>query len=66
MAKLPKYIKIELSNESNKLAYKISIKKWGLPIMIFKSLKENYNFKWYQYWIYPYLCLKLMFRGDEE
>lgn len=61
MAKLPKYIKLKMNGN---LSYTLTIKKWGLPIIIFKAMKKNYNLKWY-HWIifYPYLCFKAI-RGD--
>lgn len=62
MAKLPKYLKLEpalnhISDDCNTLNYKLIIKKWGIPILVHKYLKKEYELKWYQWlWYYPYFC----------
>lgn len=57
MAKLPKYLKLEPISATQ---YKLVIKKWGIPILVYKCLKENFELKWYQWLFYPYLCFKIM------
>jgi hypothetical protein len=61
--KLPRYIKVEIVPEKNNhpvkcLFAKISIKKWGVPFLIFKSAKETFN--WWQWILYPYFCFKVI------
>lgn len=61
MAKLPKYMKIEY--DSKKRNFNLIIKRWGFPHLIYKTLKENFELKWYQWFIlYPYACIKVMSR----
>lgn len=60
MAKLPSYLKVEWKPG---LKGVVIIKRWGLPIIIFKTLKKYYNLKWYQWFIYPWICIKLIRDG---
>lgn len=66
MAKPPKYIKIEAVPKGchHSLSVKITIKKWGFPIIIYQCLKENFQLKWYHWLLYPYLCFKLLRREE--
>lgn len=57
MAKLPGYLKIGYGNNRK---FVLTIKKWGYPILIYKVLKERYSLKWYQWVMYPFVCIKLM------
>lgn len=61
MAKLPKYMKLKHEGNFN---YTLIIKKWGIPFLLFKTIKRNFKLKWYQWIIfYPYICFKAI-RGD--
>lgn len=63
--KLPAYLKLEPTTNSGRkpgLHYNLTIKKWGIPILVFKVLKENYKVKWYQWLLYPVLCIKIMLK----
>jgi len=64
MAKLPFYIEAENLKKNNKhqLVMDIKIKRIGIPILVFKALKE-FNIKCYE-WIYyyPYFCLKMILK----
>jgi hypothetical protein len=61
MAKLPKYLKIDY--DPIKKNYILKIKKWGLPIIVYITLKERFNLKWYHWLYYPYFCVKFMIKG---
>lgn len=54
--KIPKYMKAEI--QSGKMY--VHIKRWGLPIILFKALRNGINTKWWVWLIYPYLCIELM------
>lgn len=62
--KMPRYIKVEPVRD--KLAFKITIKRWGLPILIYKCMKERFEFPWYYWLLYPYVCLKALFAWKGE
>lgn len=58
MARLPKYMKTELKNNG---IVEITIKKWGLPLLLYQTLKENYELTFLQWLIfYPYMCFKVI------
>lgn len=59
--KLHRYVKVK---HERGFDYTLTIKKWGIPLLFHKVLKERFVLKWY-HWIlfYPYLCLKVMFGG---
>lgn len=57
MAKLPRYIKLKpCPGRVNALTYTMTIKRWGVPFLVFKVLKERFNLKWYHWLWYPFLC----------
>jgi hypothetical protein len=58
--KLPRYIKLKTKFKNGHLNAIIQLKKWGYPFLIFKTLKESHKLKWYQWLMYPYICLKIM------
>ncbi|MGF7059285.1 hypothetical protein [Brassicibacter mesophilus] len=58
MAKLPKYMKLKYLGD---LKFNVRIKKWGIPIIVFKAMK-NFELKWHQWFLYPYFCIKF-YRG---
>lgn len=66
MAKLPAYIKVEwakgqaVTNKPTQLKLNVTIKKWGWPILIYKTLRERFELKWWQWIFYPQLCIKIM------
>jgi len=62
--RLPKYIKIypeKASQLKQPLCFFIHIKKWGIPIIVFKALRE-YKAPWYKWVVFPSVCVK-MIRG---
>ncbi len=66
--KIPKYMKIEPMPNCLKpaLSYTVSIKRWGIPILIFKCMKERLELPWYYWLLYPYFCLKFLFTWKGE
>ena len=58
--RLPSYIKMKTVFQNGQLNAIIRIKKWGYPVLILKVLRENFELKWYQWLMYPYICLKIM------
>jgi hypothetical protein len=63
MAYLPPYMEINWCDNKNKprgLTLKVKIKKWGVPILVFKALKSNNPIRLWQWFAFPYLCFKLM------
>ena len=58
--KLPSYIKMKTEFENGHLNAIVQLKKWGYPFLILKVLRENFELKWYQWLMYPYICLKIM------
>lgn len=64
MSKLPRYMKLKHEGNFN---YTLIIKKWGIPFLLFKAIKKNYEFKWYHWFtLYPYVCLRIMFGGVDN
>jgi len=67
MAKLPKYFEMKkmIHNKStNKIDCTIVMKKWGIPILVFRVLRDIYELNWFEWlYIYPYMCIKMMFGG---
>lgn len=66
--RLPAYMTMRTTfdNDSGQLMAHITVKKWGMPILIFKALKDNFDTKWYTWLFYPYLCVKIMIGGDDK
>lgn len=61
--RMRRYIKvtpIKGSRRDMAMHYTLEVKKWGYPFLIFKCLRERYSLKWYQWFMYPYICFKLM------
>lgn len=54
MAKLPRYMKLKYLGD---LKFNVKIKKWGIPIIVFKAM-NNFELKWYQWFLYPCFCIK--------
>lgn len=64
--KLPFYLKgetIKGSGTVSEIQFKITIRKIGIPILVFKTLRSRFDLKWYQWLWYPYLCLKMLVAG---
>lgn len=61
MAKLPRYMELKPVPNGLKpsLTYKLTIKRWGVPIIIYKCLKKC-ELKWYMWPLYPYVCFKVL------
>jgi len=64
MAKLPKYMSLE--SKGNHLKFTLRIKKWGIPILMFKAMKKFEGLKWYHWLLYPKICFKAMRGGLNE
>ena len=58
MAKIPKYMSLKFE----KTMFTISIKKWGLPLLIFGAMRKFDGLKWYHWLLYPKICSRA-FRG---
>jgi hypothetical protein len=56
--KFPSYI--DAKPDWKTMTMNVKVKKWGMPILLFKALKKNFTLKWYQWLLYPYLCFKIM------
>lgn len=57
--KIPKYIKVTpISGKPKSFTYCISIKKWGIPILVFKAIK-NFDVPW---WAKTIVYIKTCFR----
>lgn len=54
MVKIPKYMRLEYIGG---LKCNLTIRKWGIPIIVFKAM-NNLELKWYQWFLYPCLCIK--------
>lgn len=54
--KMPKYLNVVYKDRKPYLV----IAKWGVPILLFKTIKNNLNFKWWEWLMFPYLCIELM------
>ena len=65
MAKVPWYIKLETNIKGGRLKATFKIRRWGIPVLVYKCLKENFDLKWYQWLLYPYLCIRMMFPKGE-
>jgi hypothetical protein len=68
MARLPAYLKLAPIPGAKGVAFSLKIKRWGLPILIFQVMRECFDFPWYYWLAYPYLCFKAMFvwEGDAD
>ena len=62
MAKLPKYMTLEFKG---KKAF-IHIKKWGIPVLMFQTMREFEGLKWYHWLLYPKICVKALRGGLNE
>ena len=65
MAKLPKYIKVRWETH-NPFTARITVKSWGMPILIYQVLKKRFQIKWWQWIFYPYFCFRVMKNGGDN
>jgi len=60
--RLPKHINVE--EIPGKMAVRVSVKRWGIPILFFKAMRRFEGIKWYHWLIiYPRACVKAMIKG---
>jgi hypothetical protein len=64
MAKLPPYMKV--TEDYLNMKYIVKIKYWGLPIILFKTLKDDYELKWYQWIFYLWLLFKFFISTKKD
>ena len=63
---LPKYIKTKLVKSAigGAVTVRVSVKRWGIPIILFNAMRKFEGIKWYHWLIaYPKICVKAMIRG---
>ncbi len=61
LAKLPKYIKMQFQGPP--LGCTLAIKKWGIPIILFKAYKDmEVTPKILKWILFPILCFRIMGR----
>ena len=64
--KLPKYMEIVAEKPGRKptVMYLVRIKRWGIPIIFFKAMRQIEEVRWHD-WItvFPAACVKAMRRG---
>lgn len=61
MARLPAYLKLIPVQGAKGIVFRLKIKRWGLPILIFQVMRERFDFPWYYWLACPYLCFKALF-----
>ena len=68
--KCPKYITVSKMHSKDgeggvlkNLYVTISVKKWGLPILLFKALRNAKDLPWYRWLKYPKLCFRVLRGG---
>lgn len=65
MAKLPRYLTVE-QEKSKPFTLTIRLKKWGIPVLVYKTMKERFDLKWYHWALYPCFCLKIMVKDGDS
>jgi len=64
--KAPRYIKIKpQTGNRHGLTYTVSIKWWGWPIILFKTMRDRTIARWYMWpfvwlYLYPSVCVHAM------